>query len=278
MILRHRPRSTRPGVELVRKLSAEGDSIFTIGRARELAPAAGLSREYLPQALHHLVRLGWLVRLRKGLYALAPTVPGVSPTHEFEVAMALVQPAAISHWSALHHHGLTEQIPREVFVLTTKDTSIPRLRGEKRNRRSGYWVENVAYRFVQIRPERFFGTEKVWLGEVRITITDPERTLLDGLTLPRYCGDFAEVLHAFRLRGNSLDVERIVAYALRLDAAIVKRLGWVLESHGLDSPALKLLERHPVKGYRKLDPSGPRTGPRNHRWMIQENFPREVGV
>jgi len=37
--------------------------------------------------------------------------------HEFEIAMALAHPAAISHWSALHHHGLTEQAPRKVFMV-----------------------------------------------------------------------------------------------------------------------------------------------------------------
>ncbi len=45
---------TRTGVELVRKLGAEGDRIFTVKRARELAPAAGLSDDYLRQALHYL--------------------------------------------------------------------------------------------------------------------------------------------------------------------------------------------------------------------------------
>ena len=48
----------------------------------------------------HLRRNGWIVSLRRGLYALASTVPGVTPAHEFEIAMALVEPAAISHWSA----------------------------------------------------------------------------------------------------------------------------------------------------------------------------------
>jgi predicted transcriptional regulator of viral defense system len=30
-----------------------------------------------------------------------------------------------SHWSALHFHGLTEQIPRECCVLTTKGVNVP---------------------------------------------------------------------------------------------------------------------------------------------------------
>ena len=265
------------GVELVRKLAAEGDRIFTTARARELAPSVRLSGGYLCQVLHHLTRSGWLVRLRKGLYAVSSAVPGVSPAHEFEVAMSLVDPAAVSHWSALHHHGLTEQVPRKVFILTTTETTVPRARGAKAKKApNGYPIGETVYQFIQVKPERFFGTEKVWVGEVRVTITDPERTLLDGLSMPQYCGDLAEVLHAFQVRSTNLNVERIIEYAIRLDAATAKRLGWVLESQGVEPTKLERLAALPVKGYRKLDPTGPRKGPCNRRWMIQENLPGKV--
>jgi predicted transcriptional regulator of viral defense system len=268
---------TAPGVALVRKLASEGHRVFTSARARELAPAVGLSESYLRQALHHLARSGWVIRLRKGLYALSSTVPGVTSAHEFEIAMALVEPAAISHWSALHHHGLTEQAPRKVFVLTTTEASVPRLRGAKAKRgRHGLAVAGTSYQFVRVRPERFFGLQKVWVGEARVTITDPERTLLDGLSMPQYCGDFAEVYHAFEARGKDLDLRRIIQYALKLDAATAKRLGWVLERQGVSPSKLEPLAALPIKGYRKLDPTGPRKGPSNARWMIQMNLPGMV--
>lgn len=265
------------GVELVRLLAAEGVRIFSTDRARELAPRVGLKDAYLWESLYHLRRNGWIVSLRRGLYALSSTVPGVTPAHEFEIAMALVEPAAISHWSALHHHGLTEQAPRKVFVLTTTDVSVPRMRGTKAKQNGqGFRVGATTYQFVQVKPDRFFGTDKVWIGEARVTITDPERTLLDGLTMPQYCGDFAEVLHAFEVRGTDLDLPRIIEYALKLDAATAKRLGWVLEHQGVDPAKLEHLAALPIKGYRTLDPTGPRKGPTNTRWMIQENLPGRV--
>lgn len=267
---------TALGVELVRKLAAEGDRIFTNDRARELAPAVGLSEGYLRQALHHLAKSGWIVRLRHGLYAISSTVPGMPPIREFDVAMHLVNPAAISHWSALHYHGLTEQIPRMIYV-TTSSISIPRLRESKiEAAKAGYPVGNLFYRFIQVKPTRFFGMEKVWCGDARITMTDPERTLLDGLAMPQLCGDFAEVLHAFETRGDKLDVECITEYALKLDAATAKRLGWVLDQHGVDTARLSPLAKIPIKGYRTLDPTGPRKGPCNRRWMIQENLPGRI--
>ncbi len=270
---------TGHGIELVRKLAAAGDRIFTTKRARELAPSVGLSESYLRQALHYLTRSGWLVRLRKGLYALSSSIPGVALAHEFEIAMALVNPAAIGYWSALHYHGLTEQVPRKVLVLTTTETSVPRVRSTKIQRTDrGYPVGETLYQFVQIKPERFFGTVKVWIGEARVTITDPERTLLDGLSRPEYCGDFSEVLHAFEVRGSRLDLKRIIAYAEKLDTVTSKRLGWVLEAQGVDPALLDRLARLPINGYRKLDPTGPRKGPYNRRWMIRENLPGKVGA
>lgn len=267
------------GIELVRVLASEGYNIFTTQKARELAPLAGIKDSYLCESLHHLRRSGWIEPLRRGLYALSEAVPGIWSAHEFEVAMNLVSPAAVSHWSAMSVHGLTEQIPRPVFVLTTTESSVPRVRGtsDKSVSRRGYLAGDTLYLFVQVRPERFFGVERIWINDrSRVSVTDPERTLLDALCFPQYCGTFGEALEAFNVRGDDLDIERIVDYALRLGAAAAKRLGWVLEYYDFDLSRFGKLLDLPVRGYRKLDPTGPRKGPCNSRWMIQENLPGKI--
>ena len=269
-----KPKQSLVGIELVRLLAYEGDRVFTTGRARELAPRVGLNDAYVAESLYHLRRNNWIVSLRRGLYALSSTVPGVAAAHEFEIAMALVEPAAISHWSALHHHGLTEQVPRHVFVLTTKGTWIPRSKDSRPRQPSGsYTVGDTTFRFVQVRGDRFFGTERVWVGDARVSFTDLERTLLDGLSMPQHCGDFTEVIHAFHLATDRLDAGRIAGYAARMGVTTAKRLGWMLEAQGVASPELERLAALPIKGYRKLDPTGPRRGPCNSRWMVQENLP-----
>ena len=207
---------------------------------------------------------------------LLPCLASRPPTNS-RSPRPLVNPSAISHWSALHHHGLTEQIPREVFVLTTAEATVPRVRRDgSEDPGNGYETGNTTCRFIQVRPKRFFGTERVWIGDARVAITDLERTLLDGLSRPQYCGDFAEVLHAFQLAIPRLNVERIARYAIRLGTATAKRLGWVLEAHDIDSFDVQRLASLPIKGYRQLDPTGPRTGPCNRRWMVQENLPGSV--
>ncbi len=261
------------GINLVRKLSEEGMHVFTVAQARPFAREVGLSESYFRQTLHHLVNSGWLIRLRKGLYTLSSAVPGISAAHEFEIAMALVNPAAISHWSAFNYHGFSEQAPRKVFVLTTRGSGIPQT---GRQGGSDCLIGSIVYKFIQVEPRRYFGTEKVWAGDAQVTITDPERTLIDGLMMPQYCGDFSEVLHAFEVIGSRLDLKKIIDYALKLDAACAKRLGWVLERRGFPLSGLRPLLDLPVKGYRPLDPTGPRKGPCNRRWLIQVNLPGKI--
>jgi predicted transcriptional regulator of viral defense system len=272
--LKARPKRSDAGIDLVRRLASEGLKIFSLDQARKGAPHVALRQAYVAEALHHLERQGWIVRLKRGLYAVSSSVPGVVPVHEFEIAMALVKPAAISHWSALHYHGLTDQAPRTVFVLTSATRFISRL-GATASAGEGtlQGPRLPQFQFISIKKEWFFGTQDIWIGDSRVTVTDPERTLLDGLARPRYCGDLAEVLHAFETRGDKLDVKKIVGYALKLDAAMAKRLGWVLEQRGVPPDALEALRNVPIRGYRKLDPSGLAHGPYIRRWMIQENLP-----
>lgn len=264
------PSQLTPALRLVQKLAAEGYRIFSTEDVRGMAPEVGLSAGYVVQALHHLVRTGWLVRLRKGLYTLSSAVPGISPAHEFEVAMALVNPAAISHFSAMHHYELTEQIPHHVYVTTTSGQSAPR------GAATGYRVGDTTYQFIRVKPERFFGTETVWVDEAQVTFTDMARTLIDGLMMPQYCGGFAEVMHGFEVTRDRLPLDQIIDYAMRLDHATAKRLGWVLEQTGLEHSKLAVLRQVKVTGYTKLDASGLREGPYNRTWMIQENLSGKV--
>jgi len=74
-----------------------------------------------PQFFERLQSKGWIRRIRRGRFAVVPLSSGEdrSPQlHEFVVAMDLVSPAVIAYWSVLNHHGMTEQLPRTVFVAT----------------------------------------------------------------------------------------------------------------------------------------------------------------
>jgi len=278
MNARNNQKHTRIGIEMVRKLFEEGKRIFTIADVRKAASYCGMADNYVIEALHHLSNTGWLTRLKRGLYIISSSFPSMTPVHEFEIAMALVQPSAISHWSALHFHGMTEQIPQRVYVTTTNAIPISRtVKARNKSQRSfSREINGILYEFIKIKPERFFGIRDFWVGEVKVAITNPERTLIDGLISPKHFGGWVEIYSSFESHISSLDLAKMIDYSLRLDAVIAKRLGWIMEKVGVEDSILRRLEAVPIKGYRVLDSTGPRKGHCNKRWMIQKNLPGRI--
>jgi len=265
-------RKSPSAVEVLKKLSEEGVRIFNTKQFAELAPQHGISPGYIRVALHHLQRNDWIIPIKKGVYAMGTSLLGSAPLHEFEIAMALIKPAVIAYWSAMQYHGLTDQVPHLVHILTTTKTNIPRVRNKLSPKPNRYEAAGTRFLFTQVKPERFFGIQKIWIGETRVSITDPERTLIDGIQKPQNCGDFSEVIYAFKILDSKLNLERIIEYALKLDIATAKRLGWILSELDFPDADLTPLKEMPIKGYRKLDPSKPSSGPYNKTWNIQENI------
>src|SRR4030065_1359646 len=140
------------------------------------------------QFLERLQTKGWIRRIKRGCFAIIPLSSGENRTpqlHEFIVAMELVSPSAIAYWSALNHHGMTEQLPRTVFVATNHPIRHPSKEA------LGY-----TFKIVSLRPQKYFGIVQDWIGENPFWITDKEKTIIDGLDLPKYVGGVGEVAKA----------------------------------------------------------------------------------
>ncbi len=249
-------KNTITGINLLRHLADQGLKIFSTGQALAAALEIEMNPNYVSEALHHLKNGGWITRLKRGAYAMAAYGPA---PHEFAIAMALVTPCAISHWTAMHYHHITEQTPNKIFSITPRGTSIPRS------------LANTMFRFVQVKKEHYFGIETIWVDDMKAQITNLEKTLLDGLTSPEYCGDFSEVLHAFKMGKDMIRIPIIIEYALKLEKAVAKRLGFILDELGIEEKHLDPLLQLPMKSYCKFDPSGPVKGHYNAKWKIREN-------
>ncbi len=119
------------GLRLLQELANQGLFIFTVVDARATAVGLGISDNYLSQVLSHLSHAGWIIRLRRGLYAGTGSLPGGVQVHPFAVATRLVEPSAISHWSAMSYHGFTDQIPHIVTAFTPQKVVTPTMRESK---------------------------------------------------------------------------------------------------------------------------------------------------
>ena len=261
------------GTALLRALSEEGRATFTTGHARRAARGLGVAAAYLPVLLHRLHRAGLVRRLKRGTYAMAGGLPGAPEAHPFALGMELVHPSAVSGWSALHHHGLTEQIPRVVTLTTPRKVVTPAMRGAVGSAPSRWVVGGQVFEIVTVVPSHFFGDEGAWAGESKVRIFDRERSLLDCFALPRRFGGIAEGLGILEEHRDGIDVRRLVAHACRYGkGTVAARVGFALEGLGVSARVLRPLRDLPRKGFRPLDPARRVVGPRNRRWGLVENL------
>lgn len=216
------------------------------------------------QFLERLQTKGWIRRIRRGRFAVIPLSSGESRTpqlHEFIVAMELASPAAIAYWSALNHHGLTEQLPRTVFVATNHPV-----------RRPPSQVLGMSYKVISLRPGKFFGITKDWIDEMPFSVTDREKTIIDGLDLPQNVGGVEEIAKALSSAWKQLDEAKLRKYAARIgNSAVAKRLGFLMET--LELGDVEKLRRAVTlaTGFSPLDPTLPRKGKFNRRWGLLIN-------
>ena len=264
------------GLDLIKRVVVELGPIFSVEQAQPAAKDLGLSESQLRWTLSHLARNNWLVRLKRGLYAVQPPLNG-GDLHPFAVAAVLAQPSAISHWSALAHHGLTTQIPPMVQASTTRRVVTPEMRQGKAHRPRGHavWaVLNWEYEFITVRSKSWFGFQQEWVSQWhRVSITDPERTMLDMFAHPGVFGSVRTGMETLERSIESLDLERLIQYALRYEVgALIKRLGWTLETLGVPESVYEPLREFPVSNVCPLDPAGPASGLIVPNWQVRNNL------
>lgn len=264
------------GMALLNRLVEDAGPLFTMEQAQAAAQTLDLSPERLRGVLSQLAEAGWIERLKRGAYAVRAPLFNAE-IHPYAIATMLVSPCAISHWSALAHHGLTTQIPPMVQAATPASVVTPEMRQGAAYRprgRAAWRVLGLEFEFIRVQPRHFFGFQEVWVSRWhRVTLTDPERTVLDLFAMPQVFGTLQFGLETLEAQLHRLDLDKLKGYALRYDVgALIKRLGWALETLGAPEQVLAPLQAYPIRAYSQLDPTGPPGGEPLARWQLRQNL------
>lgn len=235
--------------------------------AEDAAEALDLDSERVRRLVRYLADRGWLDRVRRGLYLPVPLDSyrsGEAHQDPWVVARTVFGPSYVAGWSAAEHWDLTEQIFRDVLVVT----------GQRPRDRTPT-IGGTTFVLHSLDPAKHFGLVPVWRGNLRIDITDPSRTIIDLLAHPTWGGGIRQVAEMVTeyFEGDHRDDSLLIEYGDRLGiGAVCKRLGYLIEELGIDAP--KLVEHcleHRTSGVNDLDPSVDAMGPMVSRWGIRIN-------
>jgi len=259
----------RQTARLLTALYDRAQSTFTLADAEKIT---GLSSNLASSLLHKAVGRGLVSRLKPGLFIIVPPELGSSAEYAGDPYLTAVRlagkaPCFVSHASAMEIHRMVTQPQLVVFA-----SSLKRIRSRK--------LHGTEFRFVLIRPEQYFGVVKHWVTKQEtIDISDLERTVIDGLRQPEYCGGVTEVAKGLWMRHQDMRTAKLVDYALRLRVGTVsRRLGYLLELYAIAPQSeLARLRGSLTATYAPLDPMLPEEGPHLKRWPLQLNIsPREL--
>ena len=255
--------------QLVAMLHERGRLVFTLA---DVADITGLKATSARSFVCKLVARGVATRLRSGLYILVPFELGRAREYlgnPYVVARELMGGKAyyLSHASAMDLQGMVTQPQLVVYV-----TSPAPMRGRT--------ILGTEFRFVRCQPSDLFGTAEHWVEKrEKVVVSDPERTVVDGLKQPEHCGGVTEVAKGLSMRRTDLRAKQLVDYALRLGiGAVIRRLGYLLEAYGIGTPGeLAPLRDHLTSTYHLLDPVLPPEGKFLARWRLRLNVsPEEI--
>ncbi len=166
--------------------------------------------------LSRLVRKGYAIRAHRGYYSAVP--PELIGTN-YEVDRYILAykvgrtKGILSHHTALELHGVAQSYFNTVFI--SRKTPL-----------RTFDFQGVEYRF--LRQSWSFGVVSILRDSVKVELTDRERTILDCIRNPDYCGGLEELIKSISAF-HQIDVSVLETYLKKYgERSLTIKTGYLL--------------------------------------------------
>jgi len=252
---------------LITTLHEQNKPIFRLKEVQKILRVDEVSSRSF---VRKLVNRGVVTRLKPGLFILVPFELGKKADYignPFVVAREIMsgKDYFLSHATAMEIHGGITQPQLIVYVTTLKS-------------RRSITTMGIEFRFIHNQKKYFFGIDDHWATkQEKVKVSDLERTIIDGLKQPEYCGGLTEVAKGLWMRHQDINVNRLISYAIKIDVgAVIRRLGFLLELYKIGtSEDWEILSSHLTETYVRLDSFLPSEGKFLRKWRLQLNVSPE---
>lgn len=266
--MKYKSVSTQSG-ELLAYFNERGKPCFGYAEAFKALPDS--KKGTVMELLSDMTRRGLLMRLKDGLFYIIPYeqdaesfIPDRHSIVEYLVGDA---DHYIGYYSALEIHNLITQPSLKEQIVVSKQI-----------RPSEIKIKNVPFQFIYHNEKHFFGKQKIWIDNFnKVSCSDLEKTFIDCLFKPEYAGGVVEIAKAIYVSRDKIKFDKLLDYAIKFDSqAVIKRLGFLLETLGIEDEIIDELQKIKTASYVVLDTELPKTGKRHNRWSIQQNLETET--
>ncbi len=248
---------------LICKLYEENKPIFKIDDVQRIL---GKGYNEATDLLSELVRRGIVTRMKPGKFLIIPQELGntVQYIGNWYVAAKEVVNSPdyyIAFYSAMNYWGMLTQPLVKIFVATPQRQVVPQ---EMKNKLILVFIKNKFN----------WGVKEVWATrDKKVRISDLEKTIIDALAHPQYCGGITEIAKGIWLTKNKIDYTKLSNYVNKYNKNVIaKRLGYILEILDIEQQYLKdELKKYVKNHYDLFDPILPKKGIDKNHWRLIDN-------
>lgn len=176
--------------------------------------------------IQQLVKNGWLVRIKRGLYAINDlSSRGFLSISPYVVASLLVEDSYVSFEAALNQQGMFDQFVQLYSSVSLKQYKLTKL-------------ESIQYQFVKTQEKFFVGWEVEDIGNMTAKIASAEKALVDLIHFrtSKYVIDL--VIEKLQNHKDILMVENLIHFISLASQKTVKVFGLAFDLLGWDSREL----------------------------------------
>jgi predicted transcriptional regulator of viral defense system len=246
------------------RLREEKIVCFSTEDAQSILKAS--NREATRKLLSELVKRGWLLRLKRGLYYLIPFDEDPKTFFPDWHLLAQFLTKDVSHYIG-YYNAL------QIYSLSTQPSLREQIVVNRQFKPSTIRIKGIPFQFIYHNEKHFFGATSIWIDNFnKVVCSELEKTFIDCLFKPQYGGGIVEIAKALEMGQEQLDFDKMYQYLLRFDSqAIIKRLGFLLEILEIATPLVQKLKKIKSPAFTLLDPSHPKEGKMLSRWSIRIN-------
>lgn len=230
-------------LEALRPLLMQGKA-FSLEDAGKLLQ---VEQNKVSQELSKLYKADIIVPIKRGVYL--PVSSRFLKGEEFLGDYAMFIPsifpdAYIGGWSALSHHGLTEQLFRDICLFVPKPLF-----------KKARVVHNHKFILFTRNSDLSWGIDIVWVENNKLLVSDMERTIIDIFMRPESGGGLRHSIDCLKeYLNHHQNIPKLIDHLKKIDnGSLFKRLGFVSEAILGEGHELTLFcKRHITKGYIKI--------------------------
>lgn len=248
---------------LISRLYDENKSVFRINDVQKI-----LNKDYneTTDLLSKLVRRKIITRLKAGKFLIIPQQLGSGEKYigNWYVAGREVVNSLnyyIAFYSAMHYWGMLTQPLIKILVATPKRQIVPKEMKDK-------------LIFVFVKEKFIWGIKEEWVTQnERVRFSDLEKTIVDALAHPEYCGGITEIAKGIWLTKSNINYEKLKNYINKYDKNVVaKRLGYIIDILKIRQPTLlNQLKKYVKDRYDLFDPTLTMKRINENEWRLIDN-------